>query len=264
MYLKIIKFGSCYETYTYEKEPHPPIRYGKREPRERHRDTGRRAPANARRTRKAFIRIVRSNLGTAELPALVTLTMLSIVRIEVGYLCLTHFMAFLRRTLGKEFRYVAVPEFQKRGAVHFHILFWGLPQEIVQNETPAFFECGEIENERVGEIKRGNRTLQHYWALGFVDCVPTDGHPKLAGYLAKYMSKSMSDDRIAGQKAYACSRNIMRPLSFSSAQGFAELGEGFWSRGGKVLADRTYKTQWLGEAHYTLIDTEDSDATMSP
>jgi len=221
MYVKVIKSGDTYEIYKYEREPSP-IKRGTRKKSltNGYRRAARRTPLNAERTRKTFIRIVRSNLSRDERPTLITLTMRDIVSIDVAYSCLTAFHNNLRAKFGKGFRYVAVPEFQKRGAVHFHILYWGLPVEVIEHE-------------------RTNRTIQNIWALGYVDCLLTDGSQKLAGYLAKYMSKSMQDDRIAGQKAYACSRNVLRPMSFSGSELF-KVPDDFWDGDKVSLTKRSF------------------------
>jgi len=233
-YLKIIRSGSITEIYTYAKAPSSGRKKGTVIDRTRRGSPRPRVGANAERARKSFIRLVRSNIGTGEPPALITLTMLDIVRIEVGYSCLSNYIRLLRRRFGKEFKYVAVPEYQKRGAVHFHILFWGLPQEVINHE-------------------RRDRTLQRAWALGYVDCVATDGSEKLAGYLAKYMSKSMSDERIAGKKAYACSRNIMRPVLATTLTGFENLGSEFWAVDNVLLTEKEFQTEWLGKATYKML-----------
>jgi len=248
VYTKIVQSGNTFEIYRYEKEPPIPNRKGTQRPRDRQRRTNRRTGLNIERTRKNFIRIVRSNLTGTECPSLITLTMRNIVSIRLAYSCLHSFNLRLRKQFGEGFRYVAVPEFQKRGAVHFHILYWGLADEIIQNE-------------------RSNRTIQNLWALGYVDCLPTDGSGKLAGYLAKYMSKSMQDDRLAGQKAYSCSRNIMRPMSYSDSTGLM-LPDSFWEGGEIRLTQRTFQTQWMGSCNYQLIVKTDhereSESSLPP
>jgi len=234
MYVKIIKSGRTYEIYRYEREPSPVRRSSRRgSSRPRYNRPSTRTGLNAARTRKNFIRLVRSNISPEKCPSLVTLTMRDSVRIDLAYKCLTGFISNLRRVIGKDFTYVAVPEFQKRGAVHFHILFWGLPVQIVENE-------------------RNYRYLQNIWSLGFVDCVSTDGSTKLAGYLAKYMSKSMSDDRLAGQKAYVGSRGLMRPVSYTTS-GFSEIPDDFFHGDNVTLTKKTFQTQWMGVCNYELI-----------
>lgn len=234
MYLKIIKSDTQYEIYRYEREPIETRKRGSR----KNSGNGRRRPiertiANTRRARKDFIRLVRANLTGESCPAFLTLTMRDIVPVSVAYSCLKGFFSTFRYLVGKDFKYIAVPEYQKRGAVHFHILLWGCPQKIVEHE-------------------RRTRTIQNLWALGYVDIVPTDGSPKLAGYLGKYMSKSLLSNDLGFSKAYTSSRNVLRPVSFTSTKSF-EIPDDFWSGDNVVLTERTYDVPWLGECTYQLL-----------
>lgn len=189
-YKKIIISGNLIEEYEYEKAipPRKPQRYvKKRSP------SIRRRIDNVKRLRKTFYRLVRANIDGKANPYLITLTSVDVVSISQAYGRLTEFWSFLRRKVGSNFSYICVPEFQKRGSVHFHCLVWGLPPFMVKNE-------------------RKSRIISRYWLWGFCDSVLTDGSPKLAGYLAKYMYKSMLDERLLSEKAYSCSRNVMRPV----------------------------------------------------
>jgi hypothetical protein len=177
--------------------------------------------------------LVRANLSGTECPVFFTFTMASIVRIELGYRLFTEFIIRLRRKYGQCPRYIAVPEFQKRGAVHFHVLFWGLPENIVHYE-------------------RMYRSIQHCWSWGFVDCINTDGSPKLASYVAKYMSKAVFDDRLSGKKAYSCSRNVLRPVFLPYASALDCSVELFGVDLSTVVAckRRDFDTKWLGRGRY--------------
>lgn len=232
MYVKIVKSGNYYESYLYEKEPNPPCFKGtKKRFSDRLLYSYRRSKQSASRARRSFIRLCRANLARKEPPALVTLTTRDSLGIASGYSCLKGFLSNIRRYFGSEVVYIAVPEFQKRGAIHFHILFWGLPSEVVKYE-------------------RRDRVIQNIWALGYVDCVATDGSSKLAGYLGKYMSKSLSDARLLNKSSYYCSRNVMRPLSFSG-NSFSTLPPEFFHT--RQLTARTFETQWLGACSYKLL-----------
>jgi len=105
-----------------------------------------------------------------------------------------HFRAFVLRLrkVYPSFQYVVVPEFQKRGALHYHALLFGLPSEWGDL-------TGEPYKDSRGKIKRkileygserSSRFLASLWVNGFVDVVRTDGSSRLAGYLAKYMEKA--------------------------------------------------------------------------
>ena len=78
---------------------------------------------NARRASLDFRRIVASNLGGSSRPLLITLTYRdNFTDLKKSYRHLSSFIQSLRHKYGKDFRYVCVPEFQTRGAVHYHAL----------------------------------------------------------------------------------------------------------------------------------------------
>jgi len=233
-YVKVVQSGTLLEIYEYERElPRRKIKIQKRKT-ERTRVSISRRRDNVARLKKNFVRLIRANLDGNGNPILFTFTMVEVVRIFTGYECFTRFVERLRWKYGKDFRYIAVPEFQKRGAVHFHVLAWGLPEKIVQNE-------------------RIDRTIQRLWGYGFVDCVSTDGSPRLATYLGKYMQKAVFDDRLLSQKAYVCSRNVLRPLSYPYAQAVANA-DLIWGVDTLVAFKKSFDTIWLGRCDYTSYE----------
>jgi len=144
---------------------------------------------NARRAALVFRRLIRAQLGGTQTPVLVTCTYArNETSITTGYRDFRDFINATRRKFGLDFRYVAVPEFQKRGAIHFHALFWGLPDEILGSE-------------------RRTRLVAGLWGHGFVYLKATDGNERLSTYLAKYMSKAFMAPELAGKKAYTASKN---------------------------------------------------------
>jgi hypothetical protein len=249
-YNKFIKSGNTLEIYSYERSPQ--IHQGKRRGHKARNgllgmvddrsDTLRREEYegkrkdNASRASMAFRRLILSNLGGSELPLLLTCTYAeNQCDIRQGYKDFCSFIQALRYKFGKVFRYIAVPEFQKRGAVHFHALFWGLPQA-------------------TSETERHTRLVAGLWGHGFVYLKETDGNDKLSSYLAKYMAKSFIDYRLKNQKAYTCSRNLNRPQIVGGMNDFTldaviqELGVT-----GEAKVDKTYDTHWLGKAHYRVF-----------
>jgi len=269
-YTKLIKSGDVIELYQYEKNP---VSTGRRKRVPKTTDGVRpsrspdRRPDNIRRLRKGFIRLVRSNLVGDAPPAFVTLTTGANLSLETGALCFTQFVKTLRSYVGDSFRYIAVPEFQKRGAIHFHVLIWGLSDELIFNETPYVAWCKKsyrqhdlvrryvdwcFEKSLDPRESRGTRFLQTAWGRGFLDIVPTDGSPKLAGYLAKYMSKTMSDERLGGRRAYYSSRNILRPMLETSAISLAYAKE-LWGGDIELTSEREFDTIWLGRCIYKMF-----------
>jgi len=242
MYTKIIRSGTIVEVYTYEKDP-PEYR-----PRKKSRfKNPRRYRRNVSRARATFFRLVLSNLGAGQTPAFLTLTMREIVSLRAGWKAFQAFGAKLRHHYPGRLAYIAVPEFQERGAVHFHCLVWGLTDEEIASE-------------------RGSRRIAKLWGHGFIDARSSDGSPKLAGYLAKYMFKAMWDERLSGQKSYSASRSLMRSVSLKSKTAVAlvemEINgdriniDGSISKGvDNPLVpekEKEYTTEWLGKCNYKV------------
>lgn len=231
-YTKLIRSGDILEVYRYEKNLPIRRRIRKQDTYQKRRNKiTTRSPDSVRRAKKSFFRIVRSNLIPDQPPALLTLTMSQNLPYAASSRIFTRFAAKLSR-YHKGIRYIAVPEFQKRGAVHWHIILWGLNEKI------------QTESE--------TRYISRIWLRGFVDGLITDGSPKLAGYLAKYMSKAMQDIRLGGKKAYYSSHNILRPMSVSSGN---ESIQNFYQEHlmpgvDNLLTEREFDTEWLGRCHY--------------
>lgn len=195
-------------------------------------------PDNARRASMAFRRIVASNLGGSSRPILVTLTYRdNLTDLKRAYRHYSSFVQSLRHKYGKTFKYICVPEFQKRGAVHFHALFWGIPEEVFL-------------------LERRTRTLAKIWGKGFVYLKETDGDQKLSFYLSKYMTKAFLDPRLKNQKSYVASRNIKRPLIQSGSFPVNEILHQFGVIGEPVI-DKSYLTKWLGRGRYRIYETHD-------
>jgi len=231
-YLKVIQSGTLIETYEYERPPSPARLVG-RQPRRKRIIPQERRPDAIIRCRNAFRRLVRANLTPESPPALLTLTLRDKeIDISDAYKLYTVFVQRFRRKYGKEVAMIGVPEFQKRGAVHFHILVFNLPYETYKNE-------------------RSTRAIASLWGGGFVDIKRTDGSEKLASYLAKYMSKAMSDYRLIRKRAYSATRNVLRSVSFNTpfqtklALELLEL-----SPDSSPLQEREYATMWLGRCVY--------------
>lgn len=232
-FTKIIQSGNYLEIYEYEKQ----LRKFQTQPfrqkgcfNEKIREITRRRIDNVSRVRKSFIRLVRANLTGDAPPVLLTLTMREVVSIKCAYAEFRLFVMRLRYEFGRGFRYISVPEFQKRGAVHFHVLVWGLSEQVINDE-------------------RETRFIAKLWGQGFIDILKTDGSSKLASYLGKYMSKAVYDKRLSLQKAYVASRNILRPLSFANSMAF-EYRELIWGVDNLIPFEKIFDTLWLGRCIY--------------
>jgi hypothetical protein len=248
---RIEEFGDLMEVKEYQITPefHGTSKKKKRK-RNRHADdrTQRyRRADNLWKLAERFTRIVRSNIGAIAPPALVTLTMLEILGIRESYRAFSVFIQRLRARTKGSFRHIAVPEFQKRGAVHFHVLIWGLSESLYDSPKGMETEAADLRESI-------NRGIQNLWQRGFADSISTDGSFKLAGYLAKYMRKAMHDKRLLGQKAYTASRNILRPVLHKTSEEFDDVSE-YYLRGYDPvpLKDKEFMTEWLGKGRRRLF-----------
>ncbi|WP_246541323.1 rolling circle replication-associated protein [Collimonas antrihumi] len=113
---------------------------------------------------------------------------------------------FTRRlNKAKAFKYVAVIEEQKRGALHFHVAVAGRQNYyLLRSIWQSVVGLGQY-GEQMGQV---NVRDPHRFGFG------RNGLHKLASYIAKYCSKQM-DCRGLNQKRYLCSRGIDIPESDS-------------------------------------------------
>lgn len=263
MYSKIIRSGQIVEIFNYQYKPR-----NLNVTRRKKKNTGgfgtrrSRRHDNIRNARRSFLRTVWANLDPTNPPTFVTLTFAQVLSYEASSRIFTQFLARLRRKFGRKFRCIAVPEYQERGAIHFHCLFWDLPIDY-EKESPHW----ETEEDfgRLESVKGGSRYLQRLWLRGYVDCFTTDGHFAVAFYMAKYMSKFMQGKRIngdsavsakgkvipGGKKAYYTTRNCMRSMS---AKGFVvdEYMDELVDIHTPSLQQKEYQTQFMGRCTYNL------------
>jgi len=250
-YKKLIRYGEFVETYEYEKPVLYHGRKGKRvqeslgmpsvplcgEDLERQREQkNARRKTNIRNSVLAFKRLVLANLGPTSKPLFVSLTYAGITSdLREAREDFKSFSKNLHYRFGDQVRYICVPEWQKRGSIHFHALVWGLPLGLVKTE-------------------RNTRLVASLWGKGFVDLKETDGHAKIASYLSKYMSKVFIDERLSGKKCYTTSRNIKRPIVEKNPimlmYNYGELLDLPDLSTATLLQEKEYMTQWLGQAIY--------------
>lgn len=99
----------------------------------------------------------------------------------------------------KDFKYIAIPEFQKRGAIHFHLL------------TNLSLQ----DNNIITKQKNNNKYYDvKYWNKGFTSYEDISGDvKKIVGYISKYMTKDNADDRLFNFKRYTASQNLIKPVT---------------------------------------------------
>ena len=84
-------------------------------------------------------------------------------------------------------KYVVVTEFQERGAVHYHAIFFNL--EFIWGDD-----------------------LRTIWNHGILHIRNIDNISNAGAYICKYMGKGFDDERLDGKKRYFSSRLLLKPI----------------------------------------------------
>lgn len=140
---------------------------------------------------------------------------------------LKNFNYYLTRSRVNHLRYVCVPEFQKRRAVHFHSVFFNLP----------WFQ---------------NETLREIWSHGFVNIRGVSHVPNVGMYMTKYMTKDAIDNRLIGRKRYFSSRNLNRPILIRDPYRVDVVTKII--RGVPTTYENTYESKHQGETELRVYD----------
>ena len=148
---------------------------------------------NITRSKLQCQRIAKANMEYWE--TFITLTFAdNVTDLDAANKRFRYFVDKIRR-VKKDFRYICVPEFQERGAVHYHLL-----TNISINDKLMY---EQEDNPKYKHIK--------YWSEGFsrIDNVKGD-IKKIIGYISKYMTKEI-DNRLYGRRRFFYSQNCIVP-----------------------------------------------------
>jgi len=253
-YFKVIASGSVIEVYEYEKDPvmtdktknddekynqYEKILLEKDENDWIH-DRGDRVEERRKQTlreaRNLTRRLALMNFGSGS--AFVTLTYpdtrhLTIDDIDVADDDFKKFMKRLKYKYDRNFKYLAVREFTKRGRIHFHMLI--------------DYEIHDTSETMIQELERlWGRTI---WKHGFVDIKPLADVDNVGAYLIKYMTKDISVEAFKGHKAYLCSKGLERPLELRGDEARAVI-EAYMLEDKKEVFTNSYISEYLGTISY--------------
>ncbi len=191
-----------------------------------------RAQSSINRTRTQIRRLVNSN---PELNKFLTLTFAdNIIDLkQTNYI----FNQFIKRLTYRypDFKYVAVFEFQKRGAVHYHLLC----------ELPFI----------------NSKSMELIWKQGFIKLKKTNNVSNIGAYMSKYLGKEI-DARTFGKKKFFKSQNLNKPIEL-----FGYRADQFIER---FLADlvpvyeKTFNSEWTGDINYKAYTLESSPFNRQP
>lgn len=108
------------------------------------------------------------------------------------------------KKMGFEFSYLGVPEFQKRGAVHYHILC-----NVPCGSSLIEYQKDTANNKKMYDVK--------FWKHGFTSAFDiekdTDDKFNVALYICKYLYKDL-DERLFGHTRVLKSNNLKKPNEY--------------------------------------------------
>lgn len=188
---KLIIYGNTYEMIEYNKIKYDYTTqrkdYSKNPNGERQRDS-------LWRTRNTCVRLITANVDDNPLykPVFVTLTFKDNVQnIRTANRHFKYYTRKLADHIGYRTKYLTVLEFQKRGAIHYHIVYFNLP----------FIDKHKLES---------------LWNKGMTNIRVVQNLQDVSKYVGKYMNKQLLDKRLVGEKAYFTSRGLVRPVTIYS------------------------------------------------
>lgn len=148
-------------------------------------------------------------------------------------------------------KYICIPEFQKRGAVHFHILYFNLPY---------------IEQKK----------FQKIWGKGFTFVKSVSKKEDIvdfASYVAKYINKENSkgednydiylEKDMLNKKRYFCSRGLNKPEIYK-----LDIDKELYDSLVVMLQDfhsfnAEYENEFIGDVQVNSYEVEDSKVIQS-
>lgn len=141
--------------------------------------------------------------NTAFLPTFLTLTFKeNITDIKDGNYLHSKFIKrlnyYIYHTKRTQLKYLSVIEFQKKGRIHYHIIFFNLPF---------------IDKKELADV----------WDQGFILIKAVDPNQNVAGYLTKYMTKNNKETKLDKKKRYFCSRKLLRPEEINREEKVLEI-----------------------------------------
>lgn len=151
------------------------------------------------RARTNVRRLINSNINSDS--KFVTLTFKdNVTNIQQANYEFKKFRQRLESKISYKLQYVAVVEFQKRGAIHYHVVMFNLKYI-------------------------SNKLLREIWGQGYIKINKIKNCDNVGAYVCKYMTKdSCFDERLQGQKMYFSSRNLKKPIEIKESKKVDNLG----------------------------------------
>lgn len=234
---KLIVFGEYFETYHYSKPQITGVAKPKKKkatPMDDSQEPKKKFAYSMNRTRNTVRRLISANFSNKS--DFLTLTFADNIQdLDYANKCFKAFIRALRNEIYyhhhdkfpvENFKYLAVIEFQKRGAIHYHVLM----------------NCPFL----------GWDTWYKYWDHGWLKINKVKHVNDIGLYVSKYMRKDSCDIRLRGKRSYQTSRNLIRPYEVIDKN----FVRGFLSNVGKkkkLLYTNTFDNEYTGKVHYRLL-----------
>lgn len=265
---KIARYGAIFEIISYQKPlvtggavNRTGIKHRKRE------ETTQKLKQNIWRTKRRIKRVVSAVTYLKGAPAFATFT----------YATPQHNMQEAiedwrqyTKKMKKKFPAVAflrVPERHKSGAVHFHAVLFGLPDELpcyLKKRGYRWSHACPLERR----CERRTRLLAEVWGKGFVDLQESRNPESIGTYIAKYLTKGEPDWNLFGHHVASCNQKMYEYIREARKRGsMYELSS---YKAGKevdiIIEDmqkrmsprvyREFQSKWLGHAQFRLYTVE--------
>lgn len=139
--------------------------------------------------------------------------------------CHYEFKKFIQRLKYRypDLEYIVVVEFQKRGAVHYHML------------------------SNLAYVR--NSTLRQIWGHGFVRINRIDRVDNIGAYVVKYLKKDLNDSRLNGRKCYFKSKGLKEPIIYTQKKEVDALA-GSLLHDLKPVYQNEYNSEYTGLTSY--------------
>ena len=118
-------------------------------------------------------------------------------------------------------KYTVVPEFTKKGRVHYHVIFYNLPY---------------VKADKLASI----------WGQGFIKINKIDNCDNVGAYVSKYMTKDNWE--IQGKKSYFNSRDLFEPIEIVEKKEVESLVDSLPLE--NVTYSATFDNEYLGTITY--------------
>lgn len=128
-------------------------------------------------------------------------------------------------------KYSVVIEFQRRGAVHYHIIIYNMPyvkQKIIQDT----WKNGHIWINKIENVTNVGAYVAEY-----------------LGDAEKQQGKNKEDSRLEGRKSYFSSRGLLQPIEITDEKTVEAIALALPNE--KIIYSAEFNNEYLGDVKYT-------------